>query len=97
MREIQFLVLIRLTIITEKGAALIKSPKKVFSFTAIKGAIFGFYAYLLASAVDYFYYLFTGSVLFLPGLIFWFGLLVFFTVELISNLTDIFDKNSLDN
>lgn len=38
-----------------------------------KGAIFGFYTYMLISAVNYFYYLLTKSNLFSPSFIFWGG------------------------
>lgn len=43
------------------------------SFNSKKGMIFGFYAYLLVSAVNYFYYLFKESGLFSPTFIFGVG------------------------
>lgn len=73
-----------------------KKNKIVFGFNAKNGAVFGFYTYLLLSAIDYFYYLFTGDVLFLPGLIYWSGLLVFFIVELIANILKT-NRKGLDN
>ncbi len=42
---------------------LIKNNRIVFSLNAKNGAIFGFYADLLVSAIYYFYYLFTETVL----------------------------------
>ncbi|MCJ7843457.1 hypothetical protein MUB24_21790 [Lederbergia sp. NSJ-179] len=39
------------------------------------GAFYGFYTYLLISAVNYFYYLATENGLFSPTFIFWSGLL----------------------
>lgn len=51
-----------------------------------KGAFFGFYTYVLISAVNYFYCLATENGLFSPAFIFWSGLLVAFVFELIFNL-----------
>lgn len=51
-----------------------------------KGAIIGFYTYTLITAVNYFYYLVTGSSLFSPTFTFWIGLLAAFIFELIFNL-----------
>ncbi|TXL57794.1 hypothetical protein FHP05_14825 [Cerasibacillus terrae] len=51
-----------------------------------KGAIVGFYTYVLISAVNYFYYLATENSLFSPSFVFWSGLLVAFLFELIFNL-----------
>lgn len=53
-----------------------------------KGAILGFYTYMLISAVNYFYYLLTNSDLFSPRLIFWSGLLVAFGYDIILNLKE---------
>lgn len=53
-----------------------------------KGIIFGFYVYLLISAVNYFYYLVKETVLMSPGVIFWSGLVAFFAFELILNFKD---------
>ena len=60
------------------------------SFNSRKGMIFGFYAYMLVSAVNYFYYLSTESILFSPSYIFWGGLLAFFLFEFILNFKDKF-------
>ncbi|EGQ27946.1 hypothetical protein HMPREF9372_0054 [Sporosarcina newyorkensis 2681] len=67
------------------------------SFNSKKGMIFGFYAYLLVSAVNYFYYLFKESGLFSPTFIFWSGLLAFFLFELILNVKDKLVKKSVKN
>lgn len=57
-------------------------------FNSKKGLIFGFYTYMLVSAIDYFYYLFKSSGLFSPIFIFWSGLLAFFMFELVLNIKD---------
>ncbi|PID20230.1 hypothetical protein CSV61_15835 [Sporosarcina sp. P3] len=67
------------------------------SFNSRKGMIFGFYAYMLVSAVNYFYYLSTESILFSPSYIFWSGLLAFFLFEFILNLRDKFIRKNIDN
>lgn len=51
-----------------------------------KGAFFGFYTYVLITAINYFYYLATEISLFSPSFIFWIGLLVAFVFELIFHL-----------
>ena len=56
------------------------------------GMIFGFYIYLIISAVNYLYYLFKESSLFSPVFIFWSGLLAFFIFELILNSKDKLQK-----
>lgn len=62
------------------------------SLNSKKGAILGFYTYMIISAINYFYYLFTNNGLFSPGLIFWSGLLVVFAYEFILNLKDKSDR-----
>lgn len=69
-----------------------KKNKIVFGFNAKNGAIFGFYAYLLVSAIYYFYYLFTGDALFPLGLVFLSGLLVFFVAEFVTSIMRINQK-----
>ncbi|HLR68469.1 hypothetical protein [Virgibacillus alimentarius] len=65
---------------------LFKSMNERESLHWKKGAFFGFYTYLLISAVNYFYYLATENVLFSPTFVFWSGLLGAFVFELIFNL-----------
>ena len=69
---------------------LFKKMSDKESFNSKKGVIFGFYIYMLVSAVNYFYYLSTESGLFSPSFIFWSGLLAFFLFEFILNLKDKF-------
>lgn len=59
-------------------------------FNSKKGLIFGFYTYMLVSAIDYFYYLFKSSSLFSPIFVFWSGLVAFFIFELLLNTKDTF-------
>lgn len=63
------------------------------SFNCKKGITFGFCAYMLISAMNYFYYILTESTLISPPVIFWSGLLAFFAYECILNLQDQFTKN----
>ncbi|PIC77352.1 hypothetical protein CSV74_06830 [Sporosarcina sp. P19] len=51
-----------------------------------KGVFFGFYAYMLITAINYFYYSVMGSALFSPGYIFLSGIAVAFLFEFIFNL-----------
>ena len=67
------------------------------SYNSKKGMIFGFYTYMLISAVNYFYYLLTESGLFSPTIIFWSGLLACFAFEFILNLKDKFARKDLGN
>lgn len=64
----------------------LKSMSERESLNWKKGAIIGFYTYTLITAVNYFYYLVTGSSLFSPTFTFWIGLLAAFIFELIFNL-----------
>jgi len=73
-----------------------KKNKIVFGFNAKNGAICGFFAYLLVSAIHYLYYLFTGDALFPHGLVFWSGLLVFFVAEFVTNIMRI-NQNRINN
>ncbi|ARF14399.1 hypothetical protein SporoS204_09735 [Sporosarcina ureae] len=51
-----------------------------------KGVFFGFYAYMLITAINYFYYSVMGSALFSPGYIFLSGIAVAFLFEFIFNI-----------
>ncbi len=66
-------------------------------FNSKKGLIFGFYTYMLVSAVDYFYYLFKSSSLFSPILIFWSGLVAFLVFEFVLNMKDDFTEKKVKN
>ncbi|MFJ7935574.1 hypothetical protein [Sporosarcina sp. NPDC096371] len=59
-----------------------------------KGAILGFYTYMLLSAINYFYYISTNNGIFSPSNIFWSGLLVAFLYDFIVNLKDKFGKKT---
>ena len=50
-----------------------------------KGAILGFYTYMLLLLINYVYSLIVGSELLTSGIIFWTGLLVAFGYEFILN------------
>jgi len=65
---------------------LFKSMNEKESLNWKKGALFGFYTYLLITVINYFYYLTTENGLFSPSFIFWSGLLVAFVFEIIFNL-----------
>ena len=51
-----------------------------------KGAILGFYTYMLLLFINYFYFLLSKSEPFPSGVIFWVGLLVAFGYEFIISL-----------
>ena len=51
-----------------------------------KGAILGFYTYMLLLFINYIYFLISGSEPFTSGVIFWTGLLIAFGYEFILNL-----------
>lgn len=51
-----------------------------------KGAILGFYIYMLLLFINYSYFLLSGSEPFTSGVIFWIGLLIAFGYEFILNL-----------
>lgn len=74
-----------------------KKMSEIESFNSRKGMIFGFYTYMLVSAVNFFYCLSTDSVLFSPSYIFWSGLLAFFLFEFILNLKDKYVRKNIDN
>jgi len=64
---------------------LFKSMNEKESLNWKKGVFFGFYTYLLISAVNYLYYSITENVLFSPAFIFLSGLIVAFVFEFIFN------------
>lgn len=52
-----------------------------------KGAILGFFTYMLLLFINYIYFLISESEPFTSGLIFWTGLIIAFGYEFILNLT----------
>ena len=53
-----------------------------------RAAEVGFITYMLVTAVNYFFYLFTEQPLLSPTLIFWSGLAVFFAYDLLLNIKE---------
>lgn len=56
--------------------------------TSKRAAEVGFITYMLVTAGNYFYYLFTEHTLLSPTLIFWSGLAVFFLYDMILNVKE---------
>ena len=65
-----------------------KRMNKAESVTTKRAAEVGFITYMLVTAVNYFYYLFTEQTLLSPTIIFWSGLAVFFLYDIILNIKE---------
>jgi hypothetical protein len=63
-----------------------RSMSKIESINGKKGAILGFYTYMLLLFINYIYFLINGIEPFTSVVIFWTGLLVAFGYEFILNL-----------
>lgn len=60
-----------------------------------KGAILGFFTYMLLLFINYFYFLISGSEPFTSGMIFWTGLIIAFGYEFTLNLMTKIKSNNV--
>lgn len=72
-----------------RGCAMFfKRMTKKESANSKRAAGAGFFAYMLVTAGNYFYYISMEQTLLSPALIFWSGLMVFFVYDIVLNIKE---------